>query len=59
MTRWQLALATALNVRPDEGAAVSLLALRSFFAGLCFVFFETAANTLFLSSFDIEALPLT
>ena len=57
MTRWQLALATALNVRPDEGAAVSLLALRSFFAGLCFVFFETAANTLFLSSFDIEALP--
>lgn len=57
MTRWQLALGTAFNVRPGEGEALSLLVLQSFFAGLCVVFFETAANALFFSTFDVETLP--
>ncbi len=57
MTRWQLALGTAFNVRSGEGHALSLLIVQSFFAGLCFVFFETAANALFFSTFDIENLP--
>lgn len=57
MSRWQLALATALNVRPGEGDALSLLFLRAFLAGLCFVFFETAASVLFLSEFDAQSLP--
>jgi len=57
MTRWQLALGTAFNVRPGEGQALFLLVVQSFFAGLCFVFFETAANALFFSTFDIENLP--
>lgn len=57
MTRWQLALGTAFNVRPGEGEALSLLVLQSFFAGLCIVFFETAAFALFFSTFDIETLP--
>ncbi len=57
MTRWQQALGTIFNVRQGEGEPLSLLVLQSFFAGLCFVFFETAANTLFLSTFGVEALP--
>lgn len=57
MKQWQLALGTAFNVRPGEGEVLSLLVVQSFFAGLCFVFFETAANTLFFSTFDIETLP--
>ena len=57
MSRWKQALSTAFNVRHGEGEALVLLAVHSFFGGLCFVLFETAANTLFLSAFGVESLP--
>lgn len=57
MARWQQALATGLDVRPGEGESLALLFLQSFLAGLCFVYFETAASALFLSVFEVEMLP--
>ena len=50
-------MAAILNVRPGEGSAVALLLIHSFFNGLAIVFFETAANSIFLAQFDARTLP--
>ena len=51
------ALASVLNIRAGEGQATALLLLHSFFLGMAYVSFSTAASALFLAAFDIGKLP--
>lgn len=49
--------ATVLNLRPEEGRRVAIILGASFFLGSSLVFFYTASNAIFLTTFDISALP--
>lgn len=51
-------LMSVLDMRPGEGAVVSLLIAHSFFLGIGIVLFETAASGIFLHRFPAESLPL-
>ena len=51
------ALTSVLNIRPGEGRITVLLLLHSFFVGMGTVSFSTAANALFLATFDVSMLP--
>ncbi len=52
------ALRSAFGSRPGEGARVAWLVAHSLCMGLVSAFFLTAANALFLASFEISFLPL-
>lgn len=45
------------DVRAGEGQALALLFITAFFKGTSILFFETAANTKFLSDFGVSLLP--
>ena len=48
---------SALNVRPGEGAALTLLFVTAFFKGTSILFFDTTASTKFLSDYSVDLLP--
>ena len=50
-------LASLLNIQSGEGRLVGLLLALAFCIGFVRLFIQTAAGTLFLSVFDVEALP--
>lgn len=50
--------AVLLNLRPGDGLPLVILLAHSFLKGAAKVLLETPANTLFLSRYSIEALPL-
>jgi len=50
-------IASLLHIRAGEGLPLFLLLIHSFFKGIALVFFEVSANTLFLQTFDANALP--
>jgi len=50
-------LSSTFNIRPGEGLALSLLFTTAFFKGTSILFFETAANTKFLSDYGVDLLP--
>ena len=45
------------DIRSGEGQALTLLFITAFFKGTSILFFETAANTKFLSDFGVSLLP--
>jgi CRP-like cAMP-binding protein/ATP/ADP translocase len=45
------------NIHPSEGWPMLGLLIHSFFLGITLVFFYTAANALFLATFDVKILP--
>ena len=51
-------LSSLLNLRPGDGWPLLILLGHSFLKGAARVLLETPANTLFLSRFSIEKLPL-
>ena len=57
MSRLKESALTLLKIRPGESSMLTLLALFAFFKSVSLIYFETAANTLFLSRFKIEVLP--
>ncbi len=57
MHRFAAALAASLNIRQGEGKPLVILLAHAFCMGTGFVFFEAPANALFLSTFDVAALP--
>ena len=57
MTALKTLVASALNVRPGEGGLTAMLLAHAFFVGMTTVSFSTAANALFLATFDIGVLP--
>lgn len=50
-------LLSAFDVRAGEEEALTLLFITAFFKGTSILFFETAANTKFLSDFGVSLLP--
>lgn len=46
------------QIRQGEGFSIVLLFSHAFFMGIVNVSFETTANTLFLTKFDVEILPI-
>jgi HEAT repeat protein len=57
MINLRIGLASAFNIRQGEGLALGLLFTTPFFKGLTILFFETTANTKFLSDFGVDLLP--
>ncbi|MGQ4807653.1 hypothetical protein NKDENANG_01008 [Candidatus Entotheonellaceae bacterium PAL068K] len=57
MTALKTLVASALNLRPGEGGLTAMLLAHSFFVGMTTVSFSTAANALFLATFDVGVLP--
>src|ERR1041385_2023311 len=51
-------LSVLLNIRPGDGWPLLILLAHSFLKGAARVLLETPANSLFLSRFSIEQLPL-
>jgi ATP:ADP antiporter, AAA family len=51
------AIEVALDVRPNERRALSLLLLHAFFKGVSAVVFDTAANTYYVTSHSPSTLP--
>ncbi|MBZ5515157.1 MAG: HEAT repeat domain-containing protein [Acidobacteriia bacterium] len=57
MTNLRRGFLSIFDVRSGEGQVLTLLFITAFFKGASILFFETAANTKFLSDFGVSLLP--